>query len=201
MAGIAGPFDPPSAWRAGMGLVSEDRKREGLALGLDVASNLCLPRLDRVGPSRCWVRPGSVERAAARWIERLGIRCESPRQEVGRLSGGNQQKVALARLFFSDVDVLLLDEPTRGVDVGAKAEIYRWIDALARGDERGGEPKAVLPEPKAVLIVSSYLPELLGVCDTIRVMTRGVLGPARNARELDEHAILMEAAGLGQGAA
>jgi ribose transport system ATP-binding protein len=103
-------------------------------------------------------------------------------QPVGSLSGGNQQKVAIARLLHHDVDVLLLDEPTRGIDVGSKAQIYRIIDELACSG-------------KAVLMVSSYLPELLGVCDRIAVMCRGVLGPARPVGEVDEHQIMQEATG------
>ena len=125
---------PSSPWRRlaeGVGLLSEDRKGEGLALAL---------------------------------------------------SGGNQQKVALARLLYHDVDVLLLDEPTRGIDVASKAQIYELIDALAKSG-------------KAVLLVSSYLPELLGVCDRVAVMTRGRLGPPRPVAELTEHGVLMEAMG------
>ena len=90
--------------------------------------------------------------------------------------------MALARLLHHDVDVLLLDEPTRGIDVGSKAEIYQLIDRLAL-------------EGKGILLVSSYLPELLGMCDRIAVMTRGVLGPARPAAELTEHQLLTEAVG------
>jgi len=93
---------------------------------------------------------GALDAAARPWIKRLGVRLRSPRQSVGDLSGGNQQKIAIARLLHHDVDVLLLDEPTRGIDVGSKAEIYRVIDELAC-------------QGKAVLLVSSYLPELLGV--------------------------------------
>ena len=92
---------------------------------------------------------------------------------MGNLSGGNQQKVAIARLLEHGVDVLLLDEPTRGIDVGSKALIYRLIDTLA-------------VEGKAVLIVSSYLPELLGVCDRIAVMCKGRLQSARLVSEIDE---------------
>jgi ribose transport system ATP-binding protein len=103
------------------------------------------------------------------------------------LSGGNQQKVALGRLLHSDVDVLLLDEPTRGIDVASKAQIYRLIDALAAGD--GGR------EPKAVLVVSSYLPELMGVCDRVHVMCRGRLGPARVVAKTDEQSLMLEATG------
>ena len=99
------------------------------------------------------------------------------------LSGGNQQKVALARLLHHDVDVALLDEPTRGIDVGSKEQIYTLISRLAAGG-------------KGILMVSSYLPELLGVCDRIAVMCRGVLGEAKPAGEWTEHALLEEATGI-----
>jgi ribose transport system ATP-binding protein len=122
-------------------------------------------------------------------VDRLGIRCRSPRQAVGELSGGNQQKVALARLLQHDVDVLLLDEPTRGIDVGSKATIYEVIDELAVGDAPADF------RPRAVLMVSSYLPELLGVCDRIAVMCRGVLGEARPVDEWTERSLLAAATG------
>ena len=156
-------------------MVSEDRKMEGLALSLSIADNLTLSSLASIRPpSRA-----SPQRAED-WIEKLGIRCRGPEQPVGDLSGGNQQKVAIARLLQHGVDVLLLDEPTRGIDVGSKAQIYQLIDELAG-------------EGKAVLIVSSYLPELLGVCDRIAVMCKGRLQPARPVSELDEHDIMLEA--------
>ncbi len=179
---------PPMMWQLGAGMVSEDRGREGLAAGLSLADNLTLPRLDGLGP---WglVTPAGQERAAQPWIERLPIRCSSPRQKVATLSGGNQQKVALARLLHTGSDVLLLDEPTRGIDVGSKALIYRLIDDLACGDQVAGIA------PRAIVVVSSYLPELLGICDSIAVMHRGRLGPPRPVADLDEQAIMLEATG------
>ena len=126
-----------AAGRRAWASLSEDRKGEGLALGLCVADNLTLSR------SAAWARaarlPGPAATAAARrWIDALGIRCAGPRQPVGELSGGNQQKVALARLLHHDVDVLLLDEPTRGIDVASKAQIYALIDGLVVGRAPGG---------------------------------------------------------------
>lgn len=183
-----GPAHPKKRWSQGMGLVSEDRKSEGLALGLSIADNLTMSRptgLERLGI----VLPSRQDRACSQWINKLSIKCASPRQSVGALSGGNQQKVALARLLHHGVDVLLLDEPTRGVDIGAKAQIYQLIDELTRGDPAAGRP------PCAVLMVSSYLPELLGVCDRIAVMSRGVLGPPRPVSEWNEHALMAEAIG------
>ncbi len=182
----SGPASPARRWRQGVGMVSEDRQGEGLAASLSVADNLTLPALRGLGPGPL-VFPAGQERASRRWIERLDIHCTSPRQPVKALSGGNQQKVALARLLHAGVDVLLLDEPTRGIDVGAKAGIYRLIDELARGEGARA--------PRGVLIVSSYLPELLGICDRIAVMRRGRLGPARPVGELDEHLIMREATG------
>jgi ribose transport system ATP-binding protein len=170
----AEPATPARRWAQRVGFVSEDRKTEGLALSLSIADNITLTSL------RAIVRPGAQAASSRRWIDQLGIRCREPGQAVGDLSGGNQQKVALARILEHDVDVLLLDEPTRGIDVGAKAEIYRRIDELACAG-------------KAVLIVSSYLPELLGICDRIAVMCRGRLGPARPVAECDERQIMTEA--------
>jgi ribose transport system ATP-binding protein len=165
----------------GVGYVSEDRKGEGLAVPLSVADNVTLTRL-----STC-TRAGFV--SARRQAEQagvparaLGVKAASMAQPVRALSGGNQQKVALARLLHQDADVLLLDEPTRGIDIGSKAQIY---EAIAASAARG----------KAVLFVSSYLPELLGLCDRLAVMSRGRLGPARPVREWTPDAVMEAAIG------
>lgn len=172
----AGPASPLLRWRQGLGLLSEDRKTEGLALNLSLENNLTLPKLG-------WrINPGALAAETAGWIERLGVRCAGPTQAIGNLSGGNQQKIALGRLLRNGADVLLLDEPTRGVDIGAKQNIYRLIDELAGSG-------------KAVLMVSSYLPELLGTCDRIAVMCRGVLSPARPVADWTEHSIMLAATG------
>ena len=184
----AGTATPRRRWAQGVGMVCEDRKREGLALGLSVADNVTLSRLEGLGPWR-FVRPARQRAATRPWIERMALKCASPAQPVSALSGGNQQKVALARLLHADVDVLLLDEPTRGIDVGSKAEIYRLIDELAAGDPATGRPS------KAILMISSYLPELLGVCDEIAVMSRGRLGAVRPVDQWDEHQLMLEATG------
>jgi ribose transport system ATP-binding protein len=112
---------------------------------------------------------------------------------VAALSGGNQQKVALARLLYHDVDVLVLDEPTRGIDVASKAQLYARIDALV-SEARPGRPR------RAVLMASSDMAELLGLCDRVAVMHRGRLGPARPAAQLDEHRLVLEATGTGDAA-
>jgi ribose transport system ATP-binding protein len=167
---------PGRRWAQGVGFLSEDRKVEGLALNLSLADNLTLPRLP------AWLRPSALTAETRTWIDRLGVRCAGPEQPVGQLSGGNQQKIAIGRLLRNGADVLLLDEPTRGVDIGAKQNIYRLIDELACAG-------------KAVLMVSSYLPELLGTCDRIAVMCRGVLGAARPVAEWNEHRIMLAATG------
>jgi ribose transport system ATP-binding protein len=182
--------DPRGQWQRGVGFLSEDRKGEGLALGLSVAHNLTASRLTRLGPGP-FVVPSRMDAAASAWIDRFGIVCSGPRQPAGDLSGGNQQKVAFARLLHHDVDVLILDEPTRGIDVGSKAQIYRILDSLVTAPSRS---------PKAVLLVSSYLPELLALCDRIAVMRRGRLGQARPATDWDEHRLMMDATGAGDAA-
>ncbi len=186
----SGPAAPHQRWQQGCGYLSENRKEEGLASGLSIADNMTLSRLEGLGPGP-FVVPRSQDRAAARWIERLQIKSRSPRQSVAELSGGNQQKVAIARLLHHDVDVLLLDEPTRGIDVASKAQIYELIDALVAERQPNGH------EPRAVLMISSYVPELLGLCDRVAVMCRGRLGTPRPVAELTEHEIMLEATGTG----
>ena len=182
---VTGMASPRARLAQGVGLLSEDRRDEGLAASLSVAQNLTLSHLEGLGPFKL-VQPRRLDRVSEEWIAKLDIQCRGPRQGVSELSGGNQQKVALARLLYHDLDVLLLDEPTRGIDVSSKVAIYRLIDELAA--ERG----------KAVLLISSYLPELLGMADRIAVMSRGRLGAARPVAALDEES-LMEACTRGEG--
>jgi ribose transport system ATP-binding protein len=178
-----GPASPTRRLQQGIGLLSEDRKNEGLATSLSIADNLTLSRLPVREPFG--LLSLSAQRQATRdWIQRLGIKATDPSQPVSDLSGGNQQKVALARLLHHGVDVLLLDEPTRGIDVGSKSQIYELIDRLAC-------------EGKAILIVSSYLPELLGMCDRIQVMSRGRLGQAKNTEDWSAQTLLQQATGAG----
>ena len=178
---FVGPASPARSLAAGMGLLSEDRKGEGLAASMTIADNITLSRLDGLGPAG-FVLPGPQRVVAEGFADKLRIKCRDVLQPVADLSGGNQQKVALARLLHHDVDVLLLDEPTRGIDVRSRAEVYVVIDRLAAAG-------------KAVLVVSSYLPELFGICDRIAVMRRGRLGEARPVGELDPHGVLVEATG------
>ena len=168
---------PAQRLAQGMGLLSEDRKEEGLAQSMSLTDNLTLSHLPRG-----IIFPKKLRASARQWISRLSIRTSGPAQSIADLSGGNQQKVALARLLYHDVDCLLLDEPTRGIDIASKADIYHLIDQLAT-------------QGKAILLVSSYLPELLGICDRIAVMYRGQLGPAHPVDKCSEHSLMLEATG------
>jgi len=181
---VTGSASPRKRWQQGVGMLSEDRKDEGLALGLGVGDNLTITRLEPFGRAGL-VSPTRQASAANRLIAQLDIKCAGPDQAAAELSGGNQQKIAIGRLLHHDVDVLILDEPTRGIDVGSKAQIYRLIDALV-ADTHGASAKAVL-------MVSSYLPELLGLCDRIAVMRRGRLAPPVPAAMLTEHDLVMAA--------
>lgn len=150
---------PADAVRHGIALVSEDRKGEGLLLPQSIAANLSLGQLARV--ARGGIVDGARETAlAARQIDALRIRARGPARPVSELSGGNQQKVAIGRWLGRDMSVLLFDEPTRGIDVGAKFDIYALLDALAR-------------EGRAIVVVSSDLRELMLICDRIGVMSAG----------------------------
>jgi ribose transport system ATP-binding protein len=189
-----GPASPALRWTQGAGMLSENRAAEGLATSLSIADNITMTRLTDLGP-RFLVYPSRQAAAASRWIDRFRIRSKGPGQTVGELSGGNQQKVAIARLLHHDVDLFVLDEPTRGIDVGSKAQIYALLDALASGAAQAGGGVLSGGRPRAVLMVSSYLPELLGLCDRIAVMRRGRLGPLRLTSEWTEHSLLMDASG------
>ncbi|MEO6244925.1 MAG: ATP-binding cassette domain-containing protein, partial [Opitutaceae bacterium] len=177
----AGLGSPRERWAQGVGFLSENRKEEGLMLVRSIADNLTLTKSRAFGRYG-WIDAGRQRVAAQRWIEELRIKCRGATQPVGQLSGGNQQKVALARLLEHPARIFLLDEPTRGIDVGSKAQIYELVGELAA---RG----------KAVVVVSSYLPELLGLCDTIGVMCRGELAVVRPRAEWTEAAIMHAAIG------
>jgi ribose transport system ATP-binding protein len=170
---------PKSRIRAGLGYVSEDRKREGLALGRSIADNVTYSRLSPYSRGG-WLNLKQRRLAVAEWMQQLEIKSTSTDDAVDLLSGGNQQKVALARSLHQHADVLLLDEPTRGIDVGTKATIYRLIGELAA-------------DGKAILFVSSYLQELLQVCDRIGVMSRGRLREIRPATAWTEESLLARA--------
>ena len=167
-----------------IGLLSENRKEEGLMLNRSLADNLTATRYAPVATAG-FVRTRRQSRVAGHWIDKLQVRARDASQPVVELSGGNQQKIAIGRLLHHEANIFLLDEPTRGIDVGSKAQIYRLIGELAA-------------QGKSVVFVSSYLPELLGVCDTIAVMCRGVLGASKPVAEWTEHSIIAAAVGAAE---
>lgn len=152
---------PAEAVRNGIALITEDRKGEGLLLGQPIAANLALGNMPTVSRHGL-MRPAAEQALAQRQIDAMRIRCNGAHQAVGELSGGNQQKVVIGRWLERDCQVLLFDEPTRGIDVGAKFEIYGLLGELAR-------------QGKALVVVSSDLRELMLICDRIGVMSAGRL--------------------------
>ncbi len=166
---------------SGIGFLSEDRKDEGLALGLSIRANSTLGELRRFANAAGLLRLDAEAAAVETMRTDLAMRSQGIEQPVGELSGGNQQKVALGRLLLGDATVWLLDEPTRGVDVGAKAEIYRLIAAEAA-------------QGKAVIWAGSYLPELFGICDSLAVLHRGKLSPIRPISAWSEATVMAWAA-------
>jgi rhamnose transport system ATP-binding protein len=168
------PGNPSRAVQAGLGLLSEDRKRLGLLLELSIRENASLAHIDEI--SRFWVVDRKRERSLVdQYLGGLRLRAGSWEQPVSSLSGGNQQKVLLARWLATNAKVLMFDEPTKGVDVGAKSEIYNVIGDLAA-------------QGLGVIVVSSYLPEVLGLADRVLVMREGTVAgelPAAGATEED----------------
>lgn len=169
----------------GLGYLSEDRKGEGLGVTLSVADNVTVTRFSscsRLG----WLNLSRQHRQAESLVKSLGVKARSVAQSVKTLSGGNQQKVVLARLLHQDADVLLLDEPTRGIDIGSKVQVYETIAKCALGN-------------KAVLMVSSYLPELFGMCDRLAVMSRGRLSEVRPIHQWTPESVMQAAIGSAPG--
>lgn len=169
----------PSKMKAGFGLLSENRKTEGLAQELSIIENTTLGSLGQYTTFGV-INLAERERVATDLMKKTEVKAHSGRQAVSELSGGNQQKVAIARILHQKADILLMDEPTKGIDVGTKAEIYRMMGSLAA-------------EGKTVVFVSSYLPELLAVCDRIGVMNRGELREIRDAADWTEEQVMATA--------
>ena len=167
---------PSDAVRAGMGYAPEERKAQALLLERSVRDNTSLVVLDRLRRFR-FVKRAEERRLTREYVDRLNVRTPSIEHEVRKLSGGNQQKVVLARWLARKPKVLILDEPTRGIDVGAKAEIYHLIDDLARTGV-------------AVLVISSELPEVLGLADRVIVMQNGHITGELDRADASEEAIL-----------
>jgi ribose transport system ATP-binding protein len=172
-------FQPGRALHQGLDYLSENRKDEGLAQNLSITENTTLSAV-RKSARFGFLKLREEQATANHWSKKLDVRCSDVRQPVSALSGGNQQKVAIARMMHHDSDIFFMDEPTRGIDVGSKREIYELIQSLA-GDG------------KAVLVISSYLPELLGICDTLAVMHRGLLSEKRPVADWSESDVMVVA--------
>jgi rhamnose transport system ATP-binding protein len=172
---------PAEAIREKLGYLPEDRRQHGVVMEMPVAANISLANLDAV--SRHGLIDHALERSLAiRYVERLRIKTPSIYTETGSLSGGNQQKVAVARWLAIDPEVLILDEPTQGVDIGSKSEIHQIMVELA---ERG----------MAIVMISSELPEILGMSDRIAVMHGGTIAGILSRAEATQEKILALALG------
>lgn len=167
---------PRDGVKYGIGYLSEDRKRYGLCLGLAVSENIALPSLERFTKAAVVSRHG-IHRQAHHYRDRINIKTPSLDTQVVSLSGGNQQKVVLAKWLLRDCDVLIFDEPTRGIDVGAKNEIYRLMNQLVR-------------EGKSIIMISSEMPELLRMSDRIAVMSEGRLSGILDIEEATQEKIM-----------
>jgi len=167
---------PKQAIDQGVGLVTEDRRNEGLAMDLSLKDNVTLANLNKF-LSYGWIREGDETESAKSCIEELDIRCRGPEQGVRYLSGGNQQKVVVAKWLLTESRVMIFDEPTRGIDVGAKSEMFELIGRLA---EQG----------VAVIMISSYMPEVLGMSDRILVMAKGRVSTILDREEATQEKIM-----------
>jgi rhamnose transport system ATP-binding protein len=172
---------PLAAMRAGVGFVPEDRRQQGLVMDLSIGRNATLTRMRSL--TRLGLISGAAERRLAEeWAARLQLRYHRLRDPVGNLSGGNQQKVVLAKWLATSPKVLIVDEPTRGIDVGTKAEVHRLLSDLAQ-------------EGVAVLMISSELPEVLGMADRVLVMHEGRISGRLSRAAADEEAVMRAATG------
>ena len=171
------------ALRHGMGYLSEDRKSAGLFLDLSVAHNICSMALQRVSSRWGWVQGTAQHRLATELGAQLKLKCSGVTAEASSLSGGNQQKVAIAKLLATRPAVLWMDEPTRGVDVGAKAEIHHILRDLAQ-------------QGVGIIVISSELPEIIGLCDRALVIREGKVAGEVAAKDMTEESLLRLASGL-----
>ena len=168
---------PQDAVRQGIGYLSEDRKRYGLTLGMDVSINTVLASFDKFLSALGWVNEARVNQRAGEMVKVLSIKTPSIQQRVKNLSGGNQQKVIIGKWLTADTEILIFDEPTRGIDVGAKSEIYHLLNELAQ-------------QGKAIIMISSELPEVLRMSHRVVVMCEGRITGELQAGEATQESIM-----------
>ena len=173
--------------RAGLGFVPEDRRQQGLVMDLSIARNVSLTRLRALSRGGL-IRSSAENSLAEEWAARLQLKFHRLSDSVGTLSGGNQQKVVLGKWLATGPKVLIVDEPTRGIDVGTKAEVHRLMSELAG-------------QGVAVLMISSELPEVLGMADRVLVMHEGRLTGELSRAEADEESVIRLATGTVEEAA
>ena len=178
---------PLAAMRAGLGFVPEDRRQQGLVMDLSIARNVSLTRLRALARTGL-IRSGAENSLAEEWAARLQLKYHRLGDSVGTLSGGNQQKVVLGKWLATSPKVLIVDEPTRGIDVGTKSEVHRLMSELAG-------------QGVAVLMISSELPEVLGMADRVLVMHEGRLTAELSRAEADEESVIRAATGQVKAAA
>lgn len=174
---------PRDAVKAGLAFVTEDRALSGLNKKTSVKKDMSILTLDRYCRWKQVIRGRRENEAVDKGIQMLKIKTGGRNQNVGSLSGGNQQKVIIARWLLGEPDILIMDEPTRGIDVGAKYEIYSIIRKLAA-------------EGKTILMISSEMPELIGICDRVAVMHEGKITGELTGEEMSQEAIMALAAGM-----
>jgi ribose transport system ATP-binding protein len=174
---------PITAKKLGIGFITEDRKNEGLILDFSVAENTVLPSLTAFEEKKL-VKDKKITETVAQYIKKLNVKTPNQTIPVGKLSGGNQQKIVIAKWLITNPQILILDEPTRGVDVGAKKEIYEIINQLKK-------------DGVAVIVVSSELPEVLGICDRIAVMHEKKLKKIFDRKDASQEKIMEYATGGG----
>jgi ABC-type sugar transport system ATPase subunit len=171
---------PADAIKHGLAFITEDRKQTGLNLKGSVKKNITLSSLKNYCAFQQVIKPGKENVEADRQIKNLRVKSSGRHQLVNTLSGGNQQKIVLAKWFLTNPHILILDEPTRGIDVGAKAEIYKLISQL-------------VINKKTVLLISSEMPELLGLCDRIIVLNKGKISAEFKRDEFSQESIMKAA--------
>lgn len=174
------PSSPVAALKAGIGLIPEDRKNQGLVMGMSIKNNISLSILDKVTYKHLWLSKDQEGKYADKYISELKVKTPTPEQLVKNLSGGNQQKVVLGKMMAVNCDILIFDEPTRGIDVGAKQEIYMLM-------------REITAQGKSIIMISSEMPELLGMSDRIVVMSNGYTVAEINKEEFSQEAVLEQA--------